>query len=130
MLGFYCVNDNKKINVIILQTVHCIFYYNNPILNVNPKIQARKRLIIYNTTNGIARLKKHVNLDHSNILKKFEEKLIVLWGKMKDNLPKKNQTFLLTPYLVQKRWCATKAKFGRFGSFNCQKPSFFTICRK
>jgi len=31
----------------------CIFCYNNPILNVNPKNQARKGLIIYNGTNDI-----------------------------------------------------------------------------
>jgi hypothetical protein len=35
-----------------------IFCYNSPILFCNPKIQARKGLIIYNTTNGITTLKK------------------------------------------------------------------------
>ncbi len=58
---FHCVNDNKEVNVITPQTIHCILCHNNPILNVNPKIQARKGLIIYNTTNGIATLRKHVN---------------------------------------------------------------------
>ncbi len=73
--AFYCVNDNKEVNVIVLQTMHCIFCYNNPILNVKPKTQARKGLIIYNTNNTIAPLRKHVNLDHSNILKKFEREV-------------------------------------------------------
>jgi hypothetical protein len=73
--AFYCMNDNKEVYVIVLQTMHCIFCNNNPILNVNPKIQARKRLIIYNTTNGIAPLRKHVNLYHFNILKQFERKV-------------------------------------------------------
>jgi len=50
---FYCVNDNKEVNVITFQTMSCIFCHNNPILNVNPKIQARKGLIIYIGTNGI-----------------------------------------------------------------------------
>jgi hypothetical protein len=54
--------------------MHCIICHNNPIINVNINTQARKGLIIYNTTNGIVTLKKHVNLDHFNILKKFEEK--------------------------------------------------------
>jgi hypothetical protein len=40
--AFYCVNDNKEINVTTLQTMCCIFCHNNPILNVNPKTQARK----------------------------------------------------------------------------------------
>ncbi len=39
---FYCVNDNKEINVITLQTMRCIFCHNNPILNVNPKMQLGK----------------------------------------------------------------------------------------
>jgi hypothetical protein len=71
-------------------------------------------------------LRKHVNLDHSNILKSLKKKLIVLWGKMKDNLPKRDQMFLLIPYLVfllQKnlleRWCAIKTIYRRFYYFNC-----------
>jgi hypothetical protein len=54
-------------NVATLQTMHCIFCHNNPILNVNPKTQTRKGLITYNITNGIVALRKHVNLDHPNI---------------------------------------------------------------
>jgi hypothetical protein len=51
--------------------MHFIFCYNNLIFNLNPKIQARRRLIIYNTTNGIITLIKHVNLNHFNILNFF-----------------------------------------------------------
>ncbi len=65
--AFYCVNDNKEVNVITPQNMRCIFCHNNPILNVNPKTQAKKKLIIYNTTNGITTLKKYVNSNHSNI---------------------------------------------------------------
>ncbi len=50
-----------------------IICYNSPILFCNPKIQARKGLIIYNTMNGITRLKKHVDANHSIIAKMFEE---------------------------------------------------------
>ncbi len=50
---FCCVNDNKEVIVIAFRSMCCIFCHNNPILNVNPKIQARKGLIIYNGTNGI-----------------------------------------------------------------------------
>jgi hypothetical protein len=49
--------------------------HNNPILNLNPKTQARKGLIIYDITNGIATLKKHVNTNHSNVLKKIKEEM-------------------------------------------------------
>ncbi len=38
-------------------------------------MQARKWLIIYNTTNGIIALRKHVNLNHCNIIFKFEEEI-------------------------------------------------------
>jgi len=45
--------------------MHYIFYYNS---------QARKELFIYNTTNNITALKKHVNVNHSIIIFKFEGK--------------------------------------------------------
>ncbi len=70
--AFYCMNDNKEVNVIVFQIVHYILCHNNPILNVYPKTQARKWLIIYNTTNGITPLRNYVNLNHFNILKQFE----------------------------------------------------------
>jgi hypothetical protein len=50
--------------------MHCVLCHNNPVLNINPKI--RKGLIIYNTTNDIVALRKHVNSYHSNINKKIE----------------------------------------------------------
>jgi hypothetical protein len=55
--------------------MQCIFCHNNPIFNVNQKTQARKRLIIYTSSNGIATLRKHVNSYHHNIFFKFEEKI-------------------------------------------------------
>jgi hypothetical protein len=73
--AFYCVNNNKEVNVTTPQTMHCIFYHSNPILNLNSKTQARKGLIIYNTTNNIATLREHVNANHSHVLKKIKEKM-------------------------------------------------------
>jgi hypothetical protein len=52
----------------------CVFCHNNPILNLNPKNQTKKGLIIYNTTTSIIVLRKHVNLDHCNIFKFFKKK--------------------------------------------------------
>jgi hypothetical protein len=71
--AFYCVNDNKKVNIIILQIMHCILCHNNPILNLNPKPQTRKGLFIYKKTNGIIALRKHVNLNHHNVFLKIEK---------------------------------------------------------
>jgi len=62
--AFYCVIENKEFDLITPQVMCCIICYNNSILNLNPKTQAR-RFIIYNTINDITALKKHVNVDHS-----------------------------------------------------------------
>jgi hypothetical protein len=72
--AFYCVNDNKEVDIIAPQIMCCIICNNNPILNLNPKTQARKWLIIYNTTSGIIALKKHVDSNPCNIFKMFETK--------------------------------------------------------
>jgi hypothetical protein len=73
---FYYVNDNKEVELTSLQVMHYIICHKSPILNLNPKIQARIRnLIIYNTTNGITTLKKHVNPDHCNIFLNFEKEV-------------------------------------------------------
>jgi hypothetical protein len=55
---FYCVNDNKKVDVKFLQIMKYILCYINPMLVSNIKTQAKKNLILYNTTNGIIALKK------------------------------------------------------------------------
>jgi hypothetical protein len=55
--SFYCVNDNKPVNVKCFQLMRCIPCYANPILITNAKTQARKCLILYNSANGITTLK-------------------------------------------------------------------------
>jgi hypothetical protein len=44
--AFYCVNDNKEVNVTTFLSMCCILYHSNLVLNLNPKTQARKGLII------------------------------------------------------------------------------------
>jgi hypothetical protein len=81
---------NKDVDVKCPQTMRCILCYNSPILFCNPKTQARKGLIIYNKTNGIITLKKHVNVNDSIIAKMFEEEtnnLVI--GKVEKQLVKK-----------------------------------------
>ncbi len=110
--AFYCVNDNKEVNVTIPQTMCCILCHNNPILNVNPKTQARKRLITYSTTNGID------HLNHLNIFLKFEKK-INFPLKEDEKQPSKKRpnvfsnsisNFLLQKNLLRKMMCS-KNKF-------------------
>jgi len=67
------VNDSKDVDVKCPQIMKCIFCYISPILFSNSKTQAKKGLILYNTINGITTLKKHVDANHSNIAKMFEE---------------------------------------------------------
>ncbi len=58
----------------------------------NPKIQARKGLIIYYTTNGITTLKKHVDANHFIVVKMFEAEIKnPLRRKVERQPAKKNQ---------------------------------------
>ncbi len=56
--SFYCVNDNKSMDVKCFQLMKCIFYYASSILIKNSKTQARKGLILYIIANGITTLTK------------------------------------------------------------------------
>jgi len=56
-VGFLGVNDNKDVDVKCPQTMRYILCYSNLVLFCNLKIQTRKGLIIYYTTNGITTLK-------------------------------------------------------------------------
>ncbi len=69
-----------------------ILCYNSPIWFCNPKIQVRKGLIIYNTTNGITTLKKHVNANHYIIEKMFEEEVNNPLRKEVDRQPTKKKS--------------------------------------
>jgi hypothetical protein len=56
--NFYCVNDNAEVGLVNTQIMQCIFYYQNLVIWINPRTQARKGMISYYKTNGIAFLKK------------------------------------------------------------------------
>jgi hypothetical protein len=55
--------------------MRCIICYSSPFLICNLKIQARKDLILYNITNQITTLKKHVNANHFIIANFFEKEV-------------------------------------------------------
>jgi hypothetical protein len=73
-LGFYYVCDNKKLDGENLKIMVCILCYNILVIVINPKTQTR-RFKSYYKTNGITTLRKHVDVKHSIIAKKFEEKV-------------------------------------------------------
>jgi hypothetical protein len=83
------VNNNKDVDVKCSQPMKCILSYKSPILFCNPNTQARKGLIMYNTTNGITTLKKHVNVGPSMV--KYAKKVV-----LKNNLKKKSLFSTLT----------------------------------
>jgi len=70
--SFYCVNDNKSMDVKCFELMRCNVYYANLILIINAKTQTRKCLILYNFTNEINAL-KNVYVDHDVIEKIFKE---------------------------------------------------------
>jgi hypothetical protein len=69
--SFYCVNDNKLVDVKCSQLMRCIVFYASPILTTNAKTQTRKGLILYSSANGITALKNHVYVNHCMIAKIF-----------------------------------------------------------
>lgn len=76
MLGFYYVNDNKKLDRKVLQVMCCMFCHNNIVNAYNMIItQVRKWMISYYKTNEITTLEKHVNANYVVIANKFEEKI-------------------------------------------------------
>jgi len=83
-------------------------------------------------------LTKHVNLDHCNILI-FSEKKFNYPLKEDERQPSKKRPnissnsicpFFATKEPFKKYEVQQKHFFGKLGSFNCQKPSSFTICGK
>jgi hypothetical protein len=49
--------------------------YDNVVNILNPRTKERKDLVTYYKTYAIIVLKKHVNVDHSIIAKKFEKEI-------------------------------------------------------
>ncbi len=55
--------------------MHCIFFYQNLIIEINSKTQANKGLISYYKTNRINYILKCVDAKRIIIAKRFEEEL-------------------------------------------------------
>jgi hypothetical protein len=55
--SFYCVNDNTEIDLENREIMRCILCYQEPVIGINSKTQARKGLISYCKKNGTTSLK-------------------------------------------------------------------------
>jgi hypothetical protein len=51
--NFYCVNNNVDVDLVNTKIMCCNLCYQNPVIGINTRIQARKGLISYYKTNGI-----------------------------------------------------------------------------
>jgi hypothetical protein len=45
--SFYCVNEKSKVNLDVIQMMHCLLFHFQPIIFMNPRKQLRKGLISY-----------------------------------------------------------------------------------
>jgi hemerythrin-like domain-containing protein len=67
------VNNGKEVEVGSHQVMRCILRYDNVVNILNPRTEKKKGFITYYKIYGIITLKKHVDVDHSIITKRFEE---------------------------------------------------------
>ncbi len=74
--------------------MHCIICYQELVIGINSRTQARKGLISYYKTNGITSLKKHVDVEHTIIAKKFKEEVNSLLKGRKEKQSTKKKTIM------------------------------------
>jgi hypothetical protein len=116
--------------------MHCILFYQNPIIEINSKTQAKKGLISYYKTNKINCLYKHVDAKHTIIAKRFEEEVnIVLKITKKYITIKENNKYVYIGgqslnFFFQKGGCVIKRVLKGPWSFDCQKQLTNSICKK
>jgi hypothetical protein len=80
-----CVNDNTNVDLENPPIIRCILCFDSLVNATDPRTQFRKGLISYYKTNGITFSKKHVDVDHGQIAKIFEEVNSLLIRKRKNN---------------------------------------------
>ncbi len=128
--AFYCVNDGKEVEITSHQLMKSILCYHNVVNIPNLRTKERKGLKTYYKTYGMTSLKKHVNVDHSIIAKKFEEKTNnEIIGSVEKQFAKKRPNVLRSAISIffgykwtfQKGWCATIILFAIPWPFDCEK---------
>jgi hypothetical protein len=100
-VGYFCFNNNKKVDCNNLQMMCHILCYNSFINPFNLRIQTRKGLIWYQKTNGITIFNKYVNVDHAIIAKKtFNLKSIIHWKNKLESINKENIICLTNKFQI------------------------------
>jgi len=102
--------------------MHCILCYQELVIGINSRIQARKRLIFYYKTNGITFFKKLVDAKHIVICKNVSRRNNLLLKGKEERQPRKKRIivssgsilkFFSVKYSFKKSGCATKRSFRR-----------------
>jgi hypothetical protein len=73
--AFFKVNNNQPMDLSQKRIMRCIICYNDvaPLEILTLHIRLKKNYITYHKFNGITIMKKHVNFDHSTLLKRLLE---------------------------------------------------------
>lgn len=117
---FFKVNGNLPVDPSDPQVMRCIVCHSS---SVGPEILAmrtrcRKGLITYNKANGIAPMKKHVEVENSVLSKKYGEEVS---SRFKDPLERQP---------AKKRQGCGSLQEGRCGSTNLLGIKSFSVCPK
>jgi hypothetical protein len=96
---FYCVNDDKEVNLGNSQIMRCLFCYVRLVHSLNLNTKERKGLTTYYRTYGITTLKKHVYCDNVIIIKKIEVNSLMK-GTFERKPTKKGLLFQEVQYLI------------------------------
>jgi hypothetical protein len=51
--SFYCVNENPKVNLNVLQIMRCLLCHSQPVVFMNSRKQLKKGLVTYYKTRNI-----------------------------------------------------------------------------
>ncbi len=69
------MNNRSKVDVDVLELMHCVICYDNPnFYNSHQRTMLKKAPMFYFKNNGIIALRKNANVNHGLIAKKLKKK--------------------------------------------------------
>ncbi len=71
----FCVKDNSKVNLDVLQMMRCLLCHSQSFSFMNSRKKLRKGQVTYYKTSGITSLQKHLDVNHSTIYKRLQEEI-------------------------------------------------------
>jgi hypothetical protein len=97
--SFYYIIDNLKVNLDVLQMMHCLLCHFQPIIFMNSRKKLKKGLVTYYKTSGMTCLQKHLDADHLVIYKRFQKEIN---NEGKENVERQfaNKRFLIFSFSI------------------------------